>query len=259
MKMEFANSKFSKHYPIQMPKKIQSIISYFKSGDVKRITGIIWKVLKIAIPTIVLLPLVLTIAYKVVPAVSTLMIYQFATGKSVERDWLPLSETSENLQRAVVMSEDGKFCEHYGVDWEELKKQIDYWNEGRRPRGASTISMQLAKNLFLWHGRSYSRKILELPLALWIDLLLGKKRLMEIYLNSVEWGDGIFGANAATKTYFGKSAESLTRWEAALMAAALPNPIVRNPERPNSTMRRHANRIVRRMSDADSYLGCLFD
>ncbi|MEP3278062.1 MAG: monofunctional biosynthetic peptidoglycan transglycosylase [Stappiaceae bacterium] len=203
------------------------------------------------------LPLALTVAYAVINPPSTLMMVRFVTGQTVNSNWRPLSDTSQNLKRAVIMSEDGRFCEHNGVDWGALERQIAVLDEGERPRGASTITMQLSKNLFLWHGRSYVRKAFELPLALWLDVILGKPRTFEIYLNVAEWGDGLFGADAAAQHYFGKSAKSLTERQAALLAAALPNPFLRNPAKPSRTMTRHAEIIQRRMRGSDAYLQCL--
>ncbi len=208
---------------------------------------------------IVGLPLALTLAYTAINPVSTLMMYRFVTGQPVTREWRPLSDTSQNLQRAVIMSEDGRFCKHNGVDWGALEEQIALLDDGERPRGASTITMQLSKNLFLWHGRSYIRKAFELPLALLLDTVLGKQRTFEIYLNVAEWGDGLFGADAAAQHYFGKSAESLTERQAALLAAALPNPFLRNAARPSRSMTRHAEIIQRRMRSSDAHLQCLIN
>src|SRR5690606_8639913 len=122
-----------------------------------------------------------------------------------------------------------RFCQHAGIDWTELRAVVEAADEDGPSRGASTIPMQTAKNLFLWNGRSYIRKALELPVALYLDLIWSKRKMMENYLNIAEWGEGVFGAEAASRHYFGKSAKNLTRREAALLATALPNPLVRNP------------------------------
>ncbi|MEH0070664.1 monofunctional biosynthetic peptidoglycan transglycosylase [Pannonibacter sp. Pt2-lr] len=145
-------------------------------------------------------------------------------------------EDFPHLVRAVITSEDARFCEHEGVDWDALEGQIQRLNAGEEARGASTITMQLAKNLFLWGDRSFIRKGLELPTALMIDQILTKRRIMELYLNVAEWGEGIFGAEAAAQAWFGKSAADLTPAEASRLATALPNPVLRNPARPGRGM-----------------------
>ena len=192
----------------------------------------------------------LLIVYAVVPPVSTLMIGRWATLRPVDRVWTPLDRISPNLSTSVVMSEDGQFCRHDGIDWGALNKVLDDAGEDGPSRGASTISMQTAKNLFLWPSRSYIRKGMELPLALLIDLVWSKKRILEIYLNIAEWGDGIFGAEAAARHYFKKSAADLTPRQAALLAAALPNPFLRNPAKPG---RRHA--VIARIVQARAARG----
>lgn len=181
--------------------------------------------------------------YRFIPPVSTLMLGRALTFQSFYRDYTPLSGISRNLQRAVIGAEDGRFCEHKGVDWIALNTVIE--NAGKRgpKRGASTISMQVAKNLFLWPSRSYTRKALEIPIAMYLDFIWPKSRMMEVYLNIAEWGDGIFGAEAAARTYFGKSAVSLTPAEAALMAAALPNPTRRNPAHAHAGHKQYAVRV----------------
>ncbi len=207
---------------------------------------------------ICLAPLVLVPVYALVnPPASTLMLWTWATGGSVDRRWVPIDAISKNLVRAVVMSEDGRFCEHSGVDWREVQNAIDADNG--RPRGASTISMQLVKNLFLWTSRSYVRKALEVPLALYADLVLPKRRIAEIYLNIVEWGPGMFGAEAAARRYFKRPAAKLSLRQAALMAAALPNPGARNPAKPSAGHRRIAGRLAKRAKKSGGYLKCVFD
>jgi monofunctional biosynthetic peptidoglycan transglycosylase len=204
-----------------------------------------------------LLPFALTLVYAVVPPVSTLMLWRWATGGSVDRRWRSLDRMAPALPVAVVMSEDARFCRHGGVDWDALRTVLDEADEDGPSRGASTIAMQTAKNLFLWPSRSYVRKGLEIPIALYLDLVWSKRRMMEVYLNVAEWGEGTFGAEAAARRYFGKRARDLTRREAALLAAALPNPILRDPARPS---RRHlalAQRLTGRMEGAAPYAECL--
>ncbi|WP_240539854.1 monofunctional biosynthetic peptidoglycan transglycosylase [Salinarimonas soli] len=197
----------------------------------------------------------LSLLYLVVTPPSTLMLGRWATLAPVDRRVVPLSAISEHLPRAVISSEDARFCRHRGVDWDALQEVLD--DEEGPSRGASTISMQTAKNLFLWPGRSYIRKGLEIPVALWIDLVWSKRRMMEIYLNVAEWGEGIFGAEAAAQAYFRKSARDLSRREAALLAAALPNPKQRNPARPSAGHRRIADRVMARAAASGPVTGCL--
>ncbi|MDX5594985.1 monofunctional biosynthetic peptidoglycan transglycosylase [Pseudovibrio sp. SPO723] len=220
-----------------------------KKGRIKRF---LLKVLAILLVT----PVVLTVVYSVVPPVSTLMLGRYVTLQSVERDFVPLEEISVHLQRGVVISEDSLYCEHGGVDWAAMQTQVESLLEGERARGASTIPMQLAKNLFLWNSRSYLRKAVEAPLAIMLDSMLTKRRLLEVYLNTVEWGEGIFGAEAAAQHYFGVSAKDLSRQQAALMATTLPNPILRNPAKPNAGHRRLASVNQQRMKVAGDVLAC---
>lgn len=199
----------------------------------------------------------LGLLYWAVPPVSTLMLGRWLTLQPVERDYVGLDEISPNLQLAVMTSEDGRFCEHGGVDWDMLRAVVEAADEDGPSRGASTIPMQAAKNLFLWPSRSYVRKGLELPVALYLDVIWTKRRMMENYLNIAEWGEGVFGAEAAAQRYFRKPARSLTRREAALLATALPNPLVRNPARPTRRHQALAARLMGRMEGAAPYSGCL--
>ncbi|WP_439497940.1 monofunctional biosynthetic peptidoglycan transglycosylase [Bosea sp. (in: a-proteobacteria)] len=196
--------------------------------------------------------LVLTVAlvlglalYRFVPAPSTLMIGRWLTLQPVDRQWVPLERISPSLIRAVIAAEDQRFCSHAGVDWVELGSVLD--DEDGPSRGASTLTMQTAKNVFLWPGRSYLRKALEIPVAVAIDLVWPKQRIIEVYLNVAEWGDGLYGAEAAAQRYFRKPAARLTGAEAARLAGALPNPILRNPARPSRALQAASGRVQRRM------------
>jgi monofunctional glycosyltransferase len=171
--------------------------------------------------------------YRFVPPVSTLMVARWAMGETAERRYVPLDRISMSLRAAVIVSEDARFCQHGGVDWGALREVIDEEGEEGPARGASTIAMQTAKNLFLWPSRSYIRKAIEIPLALLIGLEWPKRRILEVYLNIAEWGEGLFGAEVAARHYFGKSAQALNAREAALLATALPNPRQRNAARPS--------------------------
>jgi monofunctional biosynthetic peptidoglycan transglycosylase len=197
----------------------------------------------------------LGLSYVAIPPVSTLMLGRWLTLQEANRDFVPLAEISPYLPLAVMTAEDGRFCEHDGVDWDALREVID--DEDGPSRGASTIPMQVAKNLFLWPSRSYLRKGLEIPIALYIDFVWPKRRMMENYLNIAEWGEGIFGAEAAARTYFRKSARNLTRSEAALLARALPNPIIRNPARPSGRYRALAVQLAGRMEAMAPDTSCL--
>ena len=143
----------------------------------------------------------------------------------MERTVVPLDRIAPALPRAVISAEDGSFCTHHGIDWRGMREAFYEADDISEMRGGSTITQQVAKNLFLWQGRSYVRKALELPLAVWIDLVLPKRRVIEIYLNVAEWGpNGQFGAEAGARYAFAKSARQVTAREAAVMAAVLPGP-----------------------------------
>ncbi|MBK1868308.1 monofunctional biosynthetic peptidoglycan transglycosylase [Aestuariivirga sp. YIM B02566] len=206
-------------------------------------------------------PIVMTFVYAVVPPpASNLMITRLVNGNGITYDWVSLDEISPHLPRAVVSSEDARFCSHNGVDWIEFGDVLDEATDGDGEgpvRGASTISMQAAKNLFLWDGRSPVRKALELPLAYWMDLIWTKRRMIEIYLNIVEWAPGVYGAEAAAQYHFKKPAAKLSKREAALLAAVLPNPIKRNAGKPSKRVNRIAQRIMARMNMIGPYVTCL--
>lgn len=179
------------------------------------------------------------------PPGSALMAIHYVQGKPVNRQWVPLERISPHLIRAVVAAEDNRFCEHRGIDWRELQEAWERSEDGVA-RGASTITMQVAKNMFLWPARSYLRKAVEIPLAMAIDALWPKRRIIEVYLNIAELGPGVFGAEAAARHHFRKSASRLEAVEAALLAASLPNPIQRNAGRPGLGTRQIAATIMAR-------------
>lgn len=221
--------------------------------------GMIGRALRLALRAAVVALLALAglmILWRFTPPVSTLMLARYVTGRPVVRDYAPLDRISPALVASVVMSEDAKFCRHHGVDWDALGEVLD--DEDGPSRGASTITMQVVKNLFLWPARSAIRKAVEIPLALVLDLVWPKRRIMEVYLNIAEWGpDGVFGAEAAARADFRRTAATLTHHQAALMAAALPNPILRRPQRPTRAQARHARRVMGRLADAGPWLDCL--
>ncbi len=196
---------------------------------------------------VLLLPYLLTPFYRTGHPVSTLMAWRWLRGTQVTRPWTDFREISPVLPRSVVGAEDAKFCSHRGVDWGALHEVINDAEDGEVVRGGSTITQQVAKNLFLWPGRSVVRKALELPLALWIDLILPKQRVLEIYLNIAELGpSGQFGAEAGSIYAFGHSAASLSPREAALLAAILPNPVKRSARNPGPGVRRLAGTYMAR-------------
>ncbi|MFM8747398.1 MAG: monofunctional biosynthetic peptidoglycan transglycosylase [Aestuariivirga sp.] len=205
-------------------------------------------------------PIVMTLVYAVAPPpFSNVMLLRALGGAGIDKQWVSLDEMSPWLPRAVIASEDARFCQHRGVDWIEFQSVIDDALERDEApvRGASTIPMQTAKNLFLWDGRFAIRKVLELPLAMWMDLIWSKRRMMEIYLNIVEWAPGVYGAEAAAWHHFGKPAKKLNKTEAARLAAVLPNPIRRNAGKPSKGVRAIASRILVRMAGIGPYLTCL--
>ncbi|XUY28317.1 monofunctional biosynthetic peptidoglycan transglycosylase [Agrobacterium sp. rho-8.1] len=191
--------------------------------------------------------------------VSTLMLADLVTFQGYDRRWVSLDEISPRLVQSVMMSEDGQFCSHGGVDWNQMQTVVNSALEGEATRGASTIPMQTSKNLFLWNGRSFVRKGLELPLAVVSDFVWSKKRMMEIYLNIAEWGPGIYGIEAASQYHFKVSASKLSSRQAALLAVALPNPIDRVAGKPGRGMQRLAGLIERRARGSGAYVGCVLD
>jgi len=207
---------------------------------------------------VLLLPYLLAPLYRFVDPVSTLMLGRWVTGKRVERTWVPLAAMSAALPRSVLVAEDARFCTHRGVDFGELRAAIEDADDLSDMRGGSTIAQQTAKNLFLWPGRSVVRKALEFPLALWLDLVVGKRRVMEIYLNIAEWGPGgEFGAEAGARHAFGKSARDVNAREAALLAAVLPNPVRRNAKRPGAGVNRLAGIYQARAAKSGSVADCV--
>lgn len=200
---------------------------------------------------------VLILLYRVInPPFSSLMAVQALTGTDVQQEWVPLDEISPALVRAVIVSEDWSFCEHYGIDIKAIEDAIERSGNGI-PRGASTISMQTTKNLFLWNAKSYVRKAVELPLTLMIELIWPKSRILEVYLNVAEWGPGIFGAEAAAQYHFNKPASRLGEREAAQLAASLPNPIIREAGDPGPRTARKATVIQSRMRNAGGAANCV--
>jgi monofunctional glycosyltransferase len=194
----------------------------------------------------------LTLLYAIAPVPFTplMVIRTFQQAKSPERDlrwrkdWTPLSQISPHLQLAVVCAEDQQFLEHEGFDFKAIEKAYKYNRTHKRKRGASTISQQTAKNVFLWPTRSFLRKGLEVYFTFLTEMVWSKERIMTIYLNVIEFGDGIYGAEAAAQHFFKKSAKALNRQEAALLAAVLPNPLIYHVDNPSALIREKQQKII---------------
>ena len=207
---------------------------------------------------VLLIPYVIAPLYRFVEPVSTPMLWRWVTGKRVEGIVVPLSRVAPALRLAVIIAEDGSFCRNRGIDLGAIRDAMQQSDELGEARGASTITQQTAKNLFLWEGRSFIRKALEFPLALWLNLVLPKRRVLEIYLNIAQWGpNGEFGAEAGARWAFGKSARDLTPPEAAELAAILPNPVRRSARIPSVLVRRLAALYERRSLEFSNLDACV--
>ncbi len=206
-----------------------------------------------------LAPVALMLLYLIpfIHPISTLMLKDLVTGQGYTRTWVDLEDIAPVLVYSVMMSEDGQYCAHDGVDWGALNTVINDAMDGEGSRGASTIPMQTVKNLFLWSSHSFVRKVIEIPYALSADLIWSKYRLMELYLNIAEWGPGIYGIEAAARYHFKTSARNLTARQAALLAVSLPNPILRHPGKPSKGLIRLARVVERRASFSGGYVGCV--
>jgi monofunctional biosynthetic peptidoglycan transglycosylase len=211
------------------------------------------RVLAVVLVAVLLLPYLIVPLYRVVDPVSTLMLWRWMTGARVTRSVVSIGRMAPVLPATVIASEDARFCTHHGVDLVEIREALDEADDLSEVRGGSTITQQTAKNLFLWGGRSVVRKALELPLALWIDLVLPKRRVLEIYLNIAEWGpNGEFGAEAGARYAFRKSASELNAREAALLAAVLPNPHRRSARQAGPAVRRLSGIVEARARSAST-------
>jgi monofunctional glycosyltransferase len=208
---------------------------------------------------LVLIPYAIVPFYRFIDPVSMPILWRYATGARVERIVTPLDRIAPALRLAVIVAEDGSFCRNPGVDLGEIRAALEQSNDNLgESRGASTITQQTVKNLFLWQGRSLIRKALEFPLALWMTLVLPKRRILEIYLNIAEWGpNGEFGAEAGARWAFGKSAHNLTVYQAAELAAILPNPVLRSARSPSVLVRRLAGIYERRAAEFSGLDACV--
>lgn len=198
--------------------------------------------------------LFLVILFKWVPVPFTpLMVTRALEQKFAEKEmtcshtWVPLEEISTNMQKAVIASEDGTFLSHYGFDFKAMQKAFRNNERGRRLKGGSTISQQTAKNVFLWQGRSYLRKGLEAYFTVLIEIVWGKERIMEVYLNSIEMGEGVYGVEAASEYWYKTKADNLTKMEAAGIAAILPNPRKYKASNSSAYIQKRKGKIVKTM------------
>jgi monofunctional glycosyltransferase len=207
---------------------------------------------------VLLAPPGLLVAYRFLPPpITPLMLIRLAEGEGLDKQWQPLARIAPALAEAVVAAEDNRFCAHWGFDWPELEGQLEALLAGEQARGASTITMQTAKNLFLWPERSLLRKLLEAALTPQVALLWPKRRVIEVYLNIVEFGPGTYGAEAAARSYFAKPAAELSRREAALLAAVLPHPRDSSPARPSAYLEDRARTIRTRIEQLGPMLDCV--
>lgn len=229
--------------------------------QVSRIQGfkfIFFKVLRWSVLLFFGSSIVVTILFRFInPPVTPLMMIRvvenISEGKkpSIQKDWLRFSKISNNLKFAVIASEDNNFMSHYGVDFKAIEKAQALNKKGKKLRGASTISQQTAKNVFLWPSRTWLRKGLEVYFTGLIEVLWGKQRIMEVYLNVIEMGDGVYGAEAAAQRFFNKSAQNLNASEAAAIAAILPGPRKWRPDKPTPYIARKKMAILRAMNNIE--------
>ena len=190
-------------------------------------------------------PILAVAIYRFVPPPLTyLMVERTFQGRGFDRHWRDLEQISPRLVRAVIAAEDAKFCEHNGFDFEAMKKAMAHNARSKKVRGGSTISQQTAKNVFLWQGRSYVRKGLEAYFTVLIEAGWGKRRIMEVYLNSIEWGPGVYGVEAAARKNFGVGADKLSAAQAARLAAILPSPLKWKAAKPGPYVKRRSGRIT---------------
>jgi monofunctional glycosyltransferase len=202
-------------------------------------------------------PVVIIVARFVAPPITPLMMIRLVQGHGLHHQWVDYESIAPALPRAIIASEDNLFCrEALGFDFAALRTQVEAWQDGDRPRGASTITMQAAKNLMLWPGRDPVRKLLEAWLTPQVALIWPKRRVLEVYLNIVEFGPGIYGAEAAARAYFGKRASELSAREAALLAAVLPLPLKWSAASPSAHVRERAALIERRAGQIQPLLTC---
>jgi len=222
------------------------------AGGQGRVTGwrrLRWWLVRIAVGFFAL-SIVLVAVYRFLPPpITPLMVVRLVEGEGLSKDWTSYDDVSPLLFKAVIAAEDARFCDHLGFDFTAMREAWRKNQKGRRVYGGSTISMQTAKNLFLWPGRDYVRKGFEAYFTVLLELAWDKRRILETYVNIVEFGHGIYGAEAASRAYFKKAAKDLTPREAALLAAVLPNPRGWSAAHPGPGVSRRAATIQARMRE----------
>jgi len=205
-----------------------------------------------------LAPHLLLLIYGILPPpITPLMVLRLAQSEGLHKEWVSLKEIQPYLAYSVIAAEDNRFCQHAGVDWQELNEQIERYKAGEETRGASTVTMQTVKNLILWPGRDPLRKGLEIYFAHYLDFIWSKRRIMEVYLNVVEWDNGVYGAEAAARHHFKRQAGDLTPGQAALLAATLPNPREWNAGKPGPYVSSRSRIIAGRVEQLGSFLDCV--
>lgn len=216
----------------------------------------IWRVVKIVVLVLFSLSILMPIVYRFVPPPFTLLMItrvfeQMSDDKEIKlkKDWVSIDEISPNVILAAVAAEDQNFLTHHGFDFKAIQRAMEYNQKGKKIRGASTISQQTAKNVFLWSGRTWIRKGLETYFTVLIEFIWNKERIMEVYLNEIEMGDGIYGIEKAANIYYNKSASKLSRAEAAMIISCLPRPLKWNPARPTNFLLKRQSIIMRNMSN----------
>jgi monofunctional biosynthetic peptidoglycan transglycosylase len=214
----------------------------------------------ILIIAVALSTFLIVLAYRWVnPSLTWLMVDRYIKGEKtrlnpIRQTWVSIDDISQHMYQAVVAAEDNLFMSHYGFDFKQIEDARKERERGIRVRGASTISMQVSKNVFLWHGRTWTRKVLEAGFTLTIETLWSKKRIMEAYLNIAEFGPSIYGVEEASQQYFKKEAKKLTRSEAAMLTTVLPNPLRRNPAKPSQYMRTYQQRVLQNMQNIEKVI-----
>ena len=222
--------------------------------SLRRFMRLLWRIVWRGVLAFVLLSVALVLLFRVVPPPGSMVMVErkiqswvHSEPMNIQREWRGWASLSDNAKLAVIAAEDQRFPHHRGFDLVELRRALQASQEGGRLRGASTLSQQTAKNVFLWTGRSWTRKGLEAWFTLLIEILWSKQRILEVYLNVAEWDRGVFGLEAAAQHYFGASSSSLTERQASLLAAILPSPLTRSAARPDAQVERRSQWIRQQM------------
>lgn len=211
----------------------------------------------IALALVLIAPIGVMVLYRFVDPPSMPILRAHWAGREVTQDWTPLVSIDPRVTRAAMMAEDARFCLHHGVDWPQLTASIREAREGGAPRGASTITMQTVKTLFLWPERDYVRKAVEVPLAIVMDLVLPKRRILEIYMNVAQWGPAQYGVEAGSQYAFGRPTTALSDRQALALATVLPAPSVRKAQAPSRRQQAVMNHVARELRSAPWVFSCL--